>query len=136
MRRINLVFGILLLLGFLGTGLYLMLVFKPAHLANLSARMEIRANHIYILFIALLNIFTYGIPAKLPGTFAYYSHSVFRGLLVVAGILAVAAFFNEHSGTLTNRKFTFYAVLLSLVAAGIYLICLFLSRKSAVAEKP
>lgn len=129
MRRMNLYFGLLLFLVFLGTGLYLKFIFKPENLMNLPARMEIRANHIYILFIALLNIFSYGVRPKVAESAAATTVNAMRGFLMVAGIFSVVAFFTEHSGTLTERRFTFYSIVLSITATVSYLVVLYRERK-------
>src|SRR5688572_6643449 len=107
MKNVNLFFGILLFFGFLATGLYLKMVFKPEHLSDLAARMEIRANHIYILFISLLNILSVDAYPEARTKLVRFMNLFSRVLLPAAGLLAVAAFFLEHSGTLTGRLFTF-----------------------------
>jgi hypothetical protein len=135
MRRLNLYFGLLLFLGFLGTGAYLMFVFKPQNLANLPARMEIRANHIYIFFIALLNMWAFAVKPKVAQKPVYTFEFLFRVFLMIAGGLAVAAFFTEHNGTLAGRKLTFYAVVSSLSATVFYLVTLYLDKKGREAAK-
>ncbi len=136
MRKLNLIFGLVLFLAFIGTGLYLMLVFKPQNMTNLPARMEIRANHIYILFIALLNMWAFAVKPKVAQKPVYTFEFLFRVFLMLAGALAVAAFFTEHNGTLTGRKFTFYAVVSSLSATGFYLLTLYLDKKGQEVTKP
>ncbi|MCE9597825.1 MAG: hypothetical protein K8S54_07645 [Spirochaetia bacterium] len=130
MRKLNLYYGLLLLLIFLGTGLYLKFIFRPENLANTTARMEIRASHIYILFVSLLNIFSSGIHLPLSNKWVQGLERVFRFTLMLAGLLAVTAFLTDHPGTLLDRKLTFYAVLLSLSSAVLFLIAAFLSSRA------
>ena len=59
LKQLNLVFGLTLFVGFLVTGYYLQEFFKPEHLDDHVMRMQIRANHIYILLISLLNIVSF-----------------------------------------------------------------------------
>lgn len=128
MKYINLVFGIILLLIFLATGVYLKTIFKPEHLTDLAARMEIRANHIYILFISLLNILSVDSYPESKQKVIRFTGVASRVLLFASGILAVVAFLTEHSGQLTGRLYTFYSVLASLVAIGLFLVSRTLAR--------
>ena len=91
MNRINLITGILLLIIFAATGQYMQHVLKPQHLADLTFRMEVRANHIYILFAAVLNLVAYRLPV-VEGP----ARNVFRitGFLIfLGGCISVPAFF-------------------------------------------
>lgn len=117
MKIINLIFGVLLLIVFLITGWYMKEVLKSEHLLDSTVRMELRANHIYILFISLLNILSFKVNLS-ESTISKYCNFIFRFLLVFAGLLAIAAFIYEHSGILEERIITFYQILFSLVAIG------------------
>lgn len=120
LRKINLYAGIILLLGFLATGMYLKLIFKTEHLNDTTARMEIRANHIYILFVSLLNILSFTIQPGTGRRILKRLEIFTRILLLTAGGLSLGAFFLEHSGTLQGRLLTFLCVLSSL--AGVLLL--------------
>ncbi|MFA4795648.1 hypothetical protein [Leptospira kirschneri] len=129
MRKLNLLTGAILLGIFLATGLYMKFVFRPEHLADTTARMEIRANHIYILFIALLNLLSFPFQTPSTTTLRKWSIGISRTMFVLAGILAVVAFFREHSGVLQGRIFTFSSVLLSLSAVLLMLFANHFSSK-------
>ncbi|MGV6831406.1 MAG: hypothetical protein ACWA5P_07590 [bacterium] len=116
LKEINLYFGLMLFIGFLVTGYYMKTYFKPEFLDNHVIRMQIRANHIYILFISLLNVISYTSQIKRK-----YLELTFRLCLIVAGILAVVAFLVEHSGNLNDRSWTLFSVILSVVAIGFIL---------------
>ncbi|MBL8018481.1 MAG: hypothetical protein JNM27_02350 [Leptospirales bacterium] len=122
MKNANLVFGLILLLVFLATGVYLKTIFKPEHLADLAMRMEIRANHVYILFIALLNILSVDSYPESTQKVIRFTTVASRTFLFAAGILAVVAFFTEHSGQLTGRLYTLCSAVGSLIGVGLFLI--------------
>ncbi len=117
LRKVNLIFGFVLLFTFFGTGLYMKSIFKPEHLSELTVRMEIRANHVYILFIALLNLFAFRAYSVSAGKFVVLLNTVSRALLLAAGCFAMAGFLWEHSGTLTGRSYTLLCAVASLSAA-------------------
>ncbi len=122
MKKVNLYFGLILLLIFLGTGYYLKTYFKPQHLNDLTLRMEIRANHIYILFVSLLNILSYKYETSKGNVTSSVGVVVFRTLLVAAGIASVWAFCVNHHGNLIGRKITLMTVSLSLAAVILFLV--------------
>ncbi|WP_246048829.1 hypothetical protein [Leptospira sarikeiensis] len=95
-------------------------IFRPEHLNDLAARMEIRANHIYILFISLLNIIGFTVDIQTQSSWLSRIDKGSRLLLIASGILSLFAFVIEHSGTLQNRSLTFYSVVTSL--AGVVLL--------------
>lgn len=118
LKKLNLVFGLLLFISFLATGYYMKTYFKPEHVDMPVMRMQIRANHIYILLMALLNVISF----KSNFEYTKYLEIGFRVLLVVSGILAVMAFFIEHSGDLDKRSYTLYSIILSVAAVGFFLL--------------
>jgi len=122
LKQINIVFGLALFVGFLATGFYLKEFFKPEHLDNHVMRMQIRANHIYILLISLLNIVSFKCDLKSNSTFSKYLDYGFRTLLILSGILALVAFFKEHTGDLNERSWTLSTMIFALSAIGLLLI--------------
>jgi len=119
MKKINLIFGLFIFLIFVLTGLYLGLVVVPENLDNPLLRMEARANHIYILSVALLNILSFGIPK--PERLCFdWSHSLWRGLLIVSGMLVVAAFIFEHQKELDLRLLTTLSLFTALGAVIVF----------------
>lgn len=122
LKRINLIFGLLLFIVFLGTGYYMAEYFRPEHMDNLVMRMQIRANHIYILFIALLNIVAYRSNFSSNHKKTNVLEIVFRLFLILSGIFAVIAFLKEHTGDLSVRTWTLLTVILSVTAIGLLLL--------------
>jgi len=117
MKIINLIFGAFLMIVFLITGWYMKEILRSEHLLDSTIRMELRANHIYILFISLLNILSFKVKLS-ESIISKYCNITFRFLLVFAGLLAIAAFIYDHSGILEERIITFYQIIFSLVAIG------------------
>jgi FtsH-binding integral membrane protein len=56
MRRLHLSVGVLGVLVFLGTGLYMRQHFPEAYAANEALRYIYRANHVYLLLASLVNV--------------------------------------------------------------------------------
>lgn len=121
LKKINLYFGLILFAGFLVTGYYMKEYFKPENLDNHIMRMQIRASHIYILFISLLNILSFKCNLKTGHKVSKYLNVLFRTLMLIAGTLAVIAFFKDHTGHLAVRSWTLYTIILSVVAVGLVL---------------
>ena len=121
MKKINLLAGLVLIVLFLGTGYYMMGFFKPQHLEDLTMRMQIRASHIYILFIALLNILSFKCDLTLEHTISRYLDFSFRTLLLISGLLAIFGFIYEHSGDLSERTVTLFSVVSSLASVTLML---------------
>lgn len=121
MKKINLSLGILLLILFVFSGQYLNMI-DSKHLMDNVSRMEIRANHIYVLFVSLLNILSFPVVQKAQHIVIKSIDVLFRVLLIASGIFSVLSFWFEHDGNLQNRGLTFYTVLFSLIAIGLVLL--------------
>lgn len=121
MKKLNLYFGLLLFVVFLLTGQYMQHVFRPQYEEQLVLRMQVRANHIYILFISLLNILAF--KCSLSGNWRYKSLGmvIFHASLVASGILMVMAFFTEYTTDMSNRTLTKYSAILAILSIGILL---------------
>ena len=117
LKKANLYFGLVLFIGFLVTGYYMKEYFKPEHLDNHVVRMQIRANHIYILFVSLLNVVSFKCELRMKSL-----DILFRTLILTAGVIAVIAFLKEHTGDLSVRSWTLLAVILSVASVGILLV--------------
>lgn len=122
MKKLNLYFGLLLFVLFLLSGYYMEEYFKPQHIDHLALRMEVRANHIYILFIALLNMLAFKCEFSKVTKASDYLEMSFRMALVLSGLVALYAFIYDHSGMLTGRYETLASIILSLTAVAIFLI--------------
>jgi len=109
--------------------------FKPQHIDNLTLRMEVRANHIYILFVSLLNIISFKCIFDAIKKWSTYLEISFRMSLIASGIMALYAFRYNHHGDLTGRNETLTAVVLSLSAMAFFLtnMCIhYFSSKSQI----
>jgi hypothetical protein len=124
MKKLNLLFGILLLVLFALSGQYMQHVFKPEFENELVMRMQIRASHIYILFLSALNVMSFLVDLKGKKWLDY----IFRNALIVSGTLSFLAFWTDHTGLLTERSVTLWMVISMLVGMGAMLIH-FLSEK-------
>jgi uncharacterized membrane protein len=120
--RINLIFGVTLFIIFLITGYYMKEYFKPNHLDNHLMRLQIRSNHIYILFISLLNILSFRTTIQLGNPLSKVLDYSTRIVLILAGVLSLLAFVYEHTGIISNRILTLITVILSLTSIGLFLI--------------
>lgn len=132
-KKINTVIGITLLVGFLISGMYMALVSRKVHNSELNVRMEIRANHIYLLFTALLNLLL-SRATKLNTHYVkvYWPQTVCGLLLAVAGLLSVLAFLMENNGNLQQRWFSFFSVLCSLI--GVLLFYYFAGKPGKIGK--
>jgi hypothetical protein len=137
MRYFSLLTGIALFALFLYTGQW-MEEYKKFHAENVTARMGIRANHIYLLFIALLNLMSFQVK-KYKGKISNIISNVSRSLFVTAGILIAAGFFQENDGILENRMLSYFAVwtsLIALILSFIPVIITAFSREKKEKESP
>ena len=103
--------------------------FKPEHLNNIEQRLQIRSNHIYILFVSLLNITISICRFDKTKKSIYYLDLSLRILIVFTGILAFLAFCFEHTGEIDNRKQTLSTVILSLSSVGLLLLTELINRR-------
>lgn len=100
---------------FLITGYYIKQYFKPQNINDLTTRMQIRSSHVYILFVALLNMLAY--TCTLTSTkLSVYIDYTFRITLLSAGIVSFFAFLYEHNGNLEERNATLLMIILSLTS--------------------
>lgn len=102
--------------------------FKPEHLNDIDQRLQIRSNHIYILFISLLNIAISKCRFEEKSKVISYLEIAFRTLLILAGIVSFLAFCFEHTGDIENRTMTLASVVLSLASIGILMLTELMNR--------
>ncbi len=122
LKKLNLTFGIILLLGFFISGQYLKHYFKPNHLDQLLMRSQIRSNHIYVLLIASLNIISYKIKNDQKIKVQKIIDTIWRTSLIIAGIFFVFAFFMEHTGDIDKRGLTLIGTICTLISVGFFLL--------------
>ena len=122
LNKLNLTFGIILLIGFFISGLYLKYYFKPNHLNQLLMRSQIRSNHIYILLIAALNIISFKIKIDQEIKVKKIIDTIWRTSLIIAGIFFVLGFFMEHTGEMGKRGLTLIGTIFTLISIGFFLL--------------
>ncbi|MEL7251616.1 MAG: hypothetical protein AAFO03_24540 [Bacteroidota bacterium] len=130
MRRLNLIFGLLLFLAFILSGQYMRHVFTPEHLDDLVQRAQIRSNHIYVLLSALLNLLASRIPSGYSKHWQGYADTAARTLMMIAACFLVTGFWYEHDGDLANRKFTRLGLFGTLGAVGLMIVNGWLSPRA------
>lgn len=102
--------GVVTVIVFLGTGLYMRMNFPELYGPNEVIRYLYRANHIYLLFSGLLNIAA-GFPS--PPSLSGWKNNLFRigsWLLLGAPVIFLWAFIAEPSTASPMRPLTFLGV--------------------------
>lgn len=122
LNKLNLAFGIILLIGFFISGQYLKHYFKPNHLDQLLMRAQIRSNHIYVLLIASLNIISFKIKIDQNIKAKKIIDTIWRTSLIIAGIFFVLGFFMEHTGEISKRGLTLIGTIFTLISIGFFLL--------------
>lgn len=117
MKKMNLYFGLLFFVVFLFTGYYMVNNILPHYADDPYIRMANRADHIYMLFIALLNIISY--KCVFSNRIRVFE-PISRILLIVAGICSAIGFFVENAAVLDGRMITPTAVGLAFLAVVIF----------------
>lgn len=116
MKKAHLLFGICGVIAFLATGVYMKLSFPAAYVGNEVAHMMFRANHIYLLFSALLNV-VLGLYLTAPvQRFASLLQTVASLLLLLCTVIFFAAFWLEAAPADFERPLIFSGVVLTVVA--------------------
>lgn len=123
MRKVNLIVGLLLLLLFILSGQYMKHVFLPENTDELVMRMQIRASHIYIPFLAALNVLAVGVPkADRESKLHRVLELIFGITLIASAVFALLSFWHEHTGDIHDRGFTKWMVIMMLVGMGAYVL--------------
>ena len=122
MRRTHLILGLLGVVAFLGSGLYMHYQYQhfavpEAYGSNEALRFMFRANHIYLLMASLVNL-TIAVYFRAP-THAYvrWIGRIGSALVLVSPILLGVAFFVEVPDATPDRTLTRYGVI--VLAAGV-----------------
>lgn len=121
LKKFHIILGIIILVTFSISGLYMRLSFPTLYKGNEAIHMMFRANHIYILFVGLINVslgtysFTY--EEKLKKVRQLLGSS----FIAISSILFTLAFFTEPIQGSFIRKFTSLAILLVAVGTLLHL---------------
>lgn len=130
LRKIHLAFGLILLVIFPLTGAYLR--YRIPHLMEQSDRLRfsMRANHVYILFSALVHL-SLGVYLRSMATkWMKRLQTVASALLIQASGMLVAGFFFEPKLSL-DRPVTLIAVVMSLVGVLLHFFCSLLAKEES-----
>jgi hypothetical protein len=108
--------GILTLLVFAFTGLYMSARFPDAYAHDLAVRYQFRANHIYILMSGLFNLVAGVLRPPAGHRLQRVADAGARLGLLVTPVVFVAAFFSEPPRASPARPLTMTGVALTLAA--------------------
>jgi hypothetical protein len=115
--------GVLALIAFLGTGLYMRLHFPGAYEGREAVRYLYRANHLYLLFAALLNL-GLGAYHTDAGTRRLRRLQMAASLLVLgAAPLLLAAFVFESPIVSPSRRITLTGAEAALAGTLLHVVC-------------
>lgn len=115
MRTTLLIVGLAGFAAFLGTGLYMARHFPGAYASAEAIRYMYRANHVYLLLASLLNV---ALGCYWPGPRAGWRGKLGLagcGLLLLAPVVLLYAFFAEPPHASPERGMTFIGVLIALL---------------------
>jgi len=122
MRRVHLIFGILLFVAFVVTGRYMRVDFPDKDLISPELRILMRSRHIYILFSALIHISLgsyFQMRQQLWRKILQYSGSV---VLFMSGGLLLWAFIVESYQLQQFSDISRWGIYTSLAGVGLHLI--------------
>ncbi len=122
MKRIHLIVGLFFILFFLGTGMHMRLHLQESYAVNPAYRYASRANHIYILLVALVNLGLGLYMTPREGRWRRTCQNLGSSFVLLSMAILSAAFFLDTANP--HRPFTgwglyfiFAGVLLHLIAA-------------------
>ncbi len=130
LRKIHLASGLILLVIFPLTGAYLRYRIPDLMQQSDRLRFSMRANHVYILFSALVHL-SLGVYLRSMATkWMKRLQTVASALLIQASGMLVAGFFFEPKLSL-DRPVTLIAVVMSLVGVLLHFICALLAKEES-----
>lgn len=115
-RKIQIAYGIALLIAFALTGQYLMRVFVPRHAGEIHLRMMARADHIYILFLALLNLLHARIESPAGPGWRARAAGLARIISMGAGLFFLGRFFLPPTEPIFPRMGVLAGMILVLIS--------------------
>ena len=95
-----------------------------------EVRMMFRANHLYILFSAMINLSLALNKIDSSGNVMRLAVRISSALVILGGILLAAAFFIEPASANWNRPLTFYGVVFHLIGILIIVINKFIYKQN------
>lgn len=128
LKRLHRWTGIVAVVVFLGTGLYMRWQFPGLYAGNETIRHLYRANHIYLLMAGLLNV---GLGLYFAAQAAGWRRTAQRvgsALLLAAPAILLAAFFFEPPHATPERPITAAGLFAALIGMGCHFIAAFFRR--------
>ena len=122
MKRAHQIVGLATLAVFLGTGVYMRTHFPGIYRSDAGIRMMFRANHVYILLTALLNLGLGSYVVLYAQRWRRALQWAGSGLVLIATPVLIAAFFYEPVRGSWQRPMTLHSVVLLLVGTLLHLI--------------
>ncbi|MGC6479924.1 MAG: hypothetical protein ACON42_06065 [Flavobacteriaceae bacterium] len=117
MKQINWYIGLFLIFIFIITGLYIQYLSIPEDAHPHVYRMILRANHVYILFIGMVNIVLSRSNYTSPRI-----EWMSRVFYIISAPLVLLAFMWETGGDMENRLISFNAVLLAFMGLILFIL--------------
>ena len=122
MRRAHLIIGLLGVVAFLGSGLYMHYKYQHFQVpevygSNEVLRFMFRANHIYLLMASLVNLTMAVYFREATHAYARWICRIGSALVLASPILLGVAFFVEVPEATLDRTLTYYGVV--ALAAGV-----------------
>jgi hypothetical protein len=119
-QRVHILIGILTVIVFLGTGLYMRTGFPELYGDREAVRFLFRANHVYILFSGLLNIMAGLLSVPLRHSAALRGAAGLGSIaLLLSAPLFITAFFVEPVQASPMRPLTVAAAFLALIGTSL-----------------
>ena len=125
LKRIHRWTGIITVVIFLLTGLYMRWRFPGLYEGNESIRYLFRANHIYLLMAGLLNVGLGTYFVAHPAGWRRTLQNVGSALLLAASVILLVAFFLEPPQAMPERPVTAAGLFASLIGMGCHFIATF-----------
>ena len=123
LKKIHLYSGILFLVVFAATGQYMLRGLDLPNQDMDAQRMMYRASHLYILFVAALNVAVGCYWNKRSGRFERMLQTTGSAMLVLSQPILLAAFLTEPQDLDSGREVTLLGCLLVLVGVVLTLSC-------------
>lgn len=130
-RVLHLTIGVAGILVFLFTGLYMEARFPDAYAATEAIRFQYRANHIYILMSALMNLSAGLWPPPVQRGWQRHAGTLSSLVLLLVPIPLIQAFFVEPPRGVAERPITVMGVALLLAAVLLAHVARFAPRSRA-----
>jgi hypothetical protein len=128
LRAVHLVLGLATLIVFLYTGTYMSTHFPEAYQDREAIRYLFRANHVYILFVSLLNLALGAYLSEARGSVVRRVQALASLLVIAAVPLLVSAFFLEPVKAVSERPITLDGAICALAGTALHALAGWMPR--------